>query len=43
MATIDWIIIALFIVALIAIGYRFSKRNSNIEDYFVAEIGRAHV
>lgn len=36
MATIDWIIIALFIVALIAIGYRFSKRNSNIEDYFVA-------
>ena len=36
MSIIDWIIVALFLGALIAIGYVFSRRNRNIEDYFVA-------
>lgn len=36
MTLIDWIIIALFLCALIGIGLYFSHRNSNIEDYFVA-------
>ena len=36
MAAIDWIIVALFLGALIGIGYFFSRKNRNIEDYFVA-------
>lgn len=36
MALIDWLIVALFLVALITIGYLFSHKNRNIEDYFVA-------
>ena len=36
MTFIDWLIVALFIGALILIGYLFSKKNKNIEDYFVA-------
>ena len=36
MALIDWIIIAVFLSALVTIGYAFSRRNKNIEDYFVA-------
>ena len=36
MGTIDWIIIAFFLIALIAIGFVFSGRNRNIEDYFAA-------
>ena len=36
MTVIDWLIVALFIGALILIGYLFSKKNKNIEDYFVA-------
>lgn len=36
MSVIDWLIIALFLSALITIGYLFSHRNKNIEDYFVA-------
>ncbi len=36
MAVIDWIIVALFLGALIGIGYSFSRKNRNIEDYFVA-------
>ena len=36
MTFIDWTIIALFLGALIVIGYLFSKKNKNIEDYFMA-------
>ena len=36
MAVIDWLIVALFLGALVAIGYLFSHKNKNIEDYFVA-------
>ena len=36
MTFIDWTIVALFLGALIVIGYLFSKKNKNIEDYFVA-------
>lgn len=36
MSLIDWIIVALFLGALISIGYFFSRKNRNIEDYFVA-------
>ena len=36
MALIDWIIIVLFLSALVITGYAFSRRNKNIEDYFVA-------
>ena len=34
MTFIDWTIVALFLGALIVIGYLFSKKNKNIEDYF---------
>lgn len=36
MTFIDWLIVAVFIGALITIGYLFSHKNKNIEDYFVA-------
>lgn len=36
MTIIDWIIVALFLGILIVIGYLFSRKNKNIEDYFVA-------
>ena len=36
MAIFDWIIVVLFLVALTTIGFIFSRRNKNIEDYFVA-------
>lgn len=36
MAIIDWIIVILFIGALITIGYVFSRKSRNIEDYFLA-------
>lgn len=36
MTIIDWTIVAFFLGALILIGYLFSKKNKNIEDYFVA-------
>lgn len=36
MAFVDWLIVALFLGALVTIGYLFSHKNKNIEDYFVA-------
>ena len=39
MAVLDWIIVAGFLGILVTIGYLFSRRNKNIDDYFVA--GRA--
>lgn len=36
MSVIDWIIVAVFLLALTTIGFVFSRRNRNIEDYFVA-------
>lgn len=36
MGIIDWIIVALFLVTLISIGFFFSRKNKDIEDYFVA-------
>ena len=36
MTVIDWIIVAFFLCALVTIGYMFSHKNKNIEDYFVA-------
>lgn len=35
MAVVDWIIVAVFFIALLSIGYLFSHKNRNIEDYFV--------
>ena len=35
MTFIDWIIIIIFLFGLISIGFMFSKRNKNIEDYFL--------
>lgn len=36
MSIIDWIIILLFLGGLIVIGFAFSAKNRNIEDYFLA-------
>lgn len=36
MTILDWLIVAVFIGTLITIGYLFSKKSKNIEDYFVA-------
>lgn len=36
METFDWIIIASFLVLLTSIGFIFSRKNRNIEDYFAA-------
>ena len=36
MTFIDWLIVAVFLLALITIGWLFSHKNKNIEDYFVA-------
>lgn len=36
MAFIDWIIVAVFLLGLTTIGFVFSRKNRNIEDYFVA-------
>ena len=36
MAIIDWVIVALFLGILMTIGYRFSRKNKDVEDYFVA-------
>ena len=36
MAFVDWLIVALFLAALVTIGYLFSHKIKNIEDYFVA-------
>ena len=36
MSVIDWIIVGFFLIGLTAIGFFFSRRNRNIEDYFVA-------
>ena len=35
MTFIDWTIIAVFLIGLISIGFLFSKRNKNLEDYFL--------
>ena len=34
MAFIDWLIVGLFLAALVTIGYLFSHKNKNIEDYY---------
>ena len=34
MALIDWIIVILFLLVLISMGFRFSSKNTNLEDYF---------
>ena len=39
MTVLDWIIVAGFLGILVTIGYLFSRKNKNIDDYFVA--GRA--
>ena len=36
MGIIDWMIVALFLLGLTAIGFFFSRKNRNMEDYFVA-------
>ncbi len=35
MSIIDWIIIIAFLVALTSIGFMFSRKNNNLEDYFL--------
>lgn len=35
MSIIDWIIIVFFLLGLVSIGLLFSKRNKNLEDYFL--------
>lgn len=39
MAAVDWMIVGVFLFALIFIGWIFSKKSKDIGDYFVA--GRA--
>lgn len=39
MALIDWIIIVVFLIGMTTIGFLFTKKNKNIEDYFLG--GRA--
>ena len=36
MALIDWIIVLVFIGALVGVGFWFSRSNRNIRDYFLA-------
>ncbi len=36
MTPIDWLIVALFLGTLMAIGYAFSHKNKDVEDYFAA-------
>ena len=36
MELIDWILVAIFLVTLTSIGFLFSRKNRNIEDYFAA-------
>lgn len=36
MGIIDWIFIALFLIVLTSIGFFFSKKNRNVDDYFAA-------
>lgn len=36
MAFVDWLIVALFLGTLTTIGFVFSRKNRNIEEYFVA-------
>ncbi len=36
MTILDWLIVAVFLGALIFIGYLFSRKNKDIDDYFVA-------
>lgn len=36
MNPIDWIIVVLFLLVLTGIGFFFSRRNRNLDDYFVA-------
>lgn len=36
MTILDWLIVALFLGTLMAIGYAFSRKNKDVEDYFVA-------
>ena len=36
MTLLDWLIVALFLGTLMAIGYAFSRKNKDVEDYFVA-------
>ena len=40
MTIIDWLIVALFLGTLMAIGYAFSRKNKDVEDYFVSRIKR---
>lgn len=35
MAIIDWIIILIFFCVLVGLGMKFSKKNKNMEDYFL--------
>jgi anaerobic ribonucleoside-triphosphate reductase activating protein len=35
MTIIDWLIVALFLGILMTIGYLFSRKNKDVEDYFV--------
>ena len=39
MSIIDWGIVVLFIGALVTIGFLFSHRNKNIEDYPTVDVG----
>ena len=36
MAVVDWIIVVAFIGALVGVGFRFSRSNRTIRDYFLA-------
>ncbi len=35
MQLLDWIIVILFLGALTTIGFLFSRKNKNVEDYFL--------
>ncbi len=36
MAFIDWLIVALFLIILVSIGWAFSRQNKDVQDYFAA-------
>jgi len=36
LATIDYIIIAIYLMMMVGVGIWFSKRHSNFDDYFLA-------
>ena len=43
MARVDWLILVAYLLGTLVLGLWLARRNQSEDDYFVAEIGRAHV